>query len=157
MLQVYETHIITISNQRQFISETHFGLVGVYRIPLNDIRHQHTSFAYIPTDIMSYQWPTTMTAIASNAQGLSVFSIRWAGLLALFIVLSLVLYSFTSSFLRLRHFPGPWWAAHSRLWLLEVYLFADPPASFIEVNKNFGRHYGNTISQRRQQRCRSLS
>lgn len=84
-------------------------------------------------EIPRFWWPTALIAID-----------------CIFIVLSIVATSFASSFLRLRHVPGPWWAAYSRSWLMRVLLSGDAAAKFEEVNRKHGRHPSSAKSRRRQ-------
>ena len=41
-------------------------------------------------------------------------------------------------FFHLSAFPGPWWAAFSRIWLLKTLASEDSPGRYIEVNERYG-------------------
>lgn len=111
--------------------------------------YYHTSVAYIPAKIPLFWWPTDLTSIHSDAQAPSLPG--WAGLSGIIIVLAIVAASFGSSVLRLRHIPGPQWAAYSRLWLMRVLASGDPAVKLEEVNRKYGRHPGSTSLRRRVQ------
>lgn len=41
-------------------------------------------------------------------------------------------------FRQLAHFPGPWWAAHTRLWLVRVVNSGRSPYTFVDVSRQYG-------------------
>ena len=47
--------------------------------------------------------------------------------------------SFVLPILRLKHIPGPWWAAPSRAWLVRVLASGDAVEKFDQVNKEYGK------------------
>ena len=47
--------------------------------------------------------------------------------------------SFVLSIRRLKHVPGPWWAAPSRAWLVRVLASGDAVEKFDEVSKEHGK------------------
>lgn len=59
-------------------------------------------------------------------------------ILSIVSIISLAVFLYISSFLRLRHVPGPLWAAHSRLWLARLIAHGEAANRYVEINRKYG-------------------
>jgi hypothetical protein len=65
------------------------------------------------------------------------------------VVASLLAVAFTyqlTSFLRLRHVPGPWWAAWTPFWLVLTQLTGRMHFILHDVTKRYGKSVGRSTS-----------
>lgn len=111
----------------------------------------HASISYIKAESPLSYWPLNCISVDSNTQVPSLYG--WVALSGIVIAVVVVATSFATHFLRLRHVPGPWWAAYSRSWLVRVLASGDAAAKLEEVNGKYGRHFDSTNPHKRHICC----
>ena len=100
--------------------------------------HTNTSIPYVQTVRPSFCWPLVLMSTDSNAQALSLPG--WLALSSIVTVITVIV-SFALPILRLKHIPGPWWAACSRAWLVRALASGDAAEKFDEINRKYGELY----------------
>ena len=83
-------------------------------------------------------FPAVVTPKTENTTSEPLYFLDKAALLSLICILIAVSTHLVASVRRLRHIPGPWWAAWSRLWLVRALASGDAAGKYEEVNQKYG-------------------